>query len=74
MPRGKLYILLFLLLNATLSWSQNQGKMSSYVRKAIMANKAKSQFGARKSPFKGDLGGLNLRHSSPEKIRMQDIR
>ena len=36
MPRGKFYILLLLLLHATLSWSQNQGKMSAYVRKAVM--------------------------------------
>ena len=38
MSRSKLYILLLLLLNATLSWSQNQGKMSSYVRKALVAS------------------------------------
>ena len=38
MSRSKLYILLLLLLNATLSWSQDQGKMSSYVRKALVAS------------------------------------
>ena len=47
-----------MLLSPVLSWSQNQGKMSSYVRKAVMENKAKSRFAARKSPFKGDLEGL----------------
>ena len=43
MSRSKLYILLLLLLNATLSWSQNQGKMSSYVRKAVMEQETKGK-------------------------------
>ena len=43
MSRSKLYILLLLLLNATLSWSQNQGKMSSYVRKAVMEQGTKGK-------------------------------
>ena len=54
----RIIYLAIMLLNPVLSWSQNQGKMSSYVRKAVMANKAKSRFAVRKSPFKGDLEGL----------------
>ena len=54
----RIIYLAIMLLNPVLSWSQNQGKMSSYVRKAVMANKAKSRFAVRKSTFKGDLEGL----------------
>ena len=54
----RIIYLAIMLLNPVLSWSQNQGKMSSYVRKAVMANKAKSRFAVRKSPLKGDLEGL----------------